>query len=273
MIRLRTLPLAAALLAGLSAGAAAGSIGSAVTLELCTNQGSLPLYPVSAARTLRKAYAEAVPDAAYRIRVHNRLARRVGVVIAVDGRNIISGGQSWLGNGERMYVLAPGETQELAGWRTSQDKVNRFYFTTVPDAYAAAFGDTSAMGVVAMAVYPEVAPVRTAPCPGPRASLDRAAPAAPAPPVLEERRSRAKAGSGAEARKSEAAGTGYGEEIYAPSREVRFEPVAEARETCCIKYEWRATLVRLGVLREPERPRNRLWDAGYCPPPPGLRGL
>lgn len=265
MTHLRSLPLAAALAAVLSPWAAAAPIGSAVTLELCTDRGSLPLYPVSSDRGSRKAYAEAVRGAAYRIRVRNRLDCRVGVVIAVDGRNIISGTQSWLGNGERMYVLGPGETQELAGWRTAQDKVNRFYFTTVPDSYAGAFGDTSAMGVVAMAVYPEVPPVRLAPCPGPRASLDRAAPAAP--PALEEQ------ASGRMARKSEAAGTGYGEELYSPSHVVPFEPVAEAREKCYVKYEWRETLVRLGVLREPERPFNRLWDSGYAPPPPGRRGI
>lgn len=265
MTDLRALPLAAALAAGLSPWAAAGPIGTAVSLELCTDRGSLPLYPVPAARGSRKAYAEASQGAAYRIRVRNRLDCRVGVVIAVDGRNIISGGQSWLRAGERMYVLEPGECQELAGWRTSQDKVNRFYFTSVPDSYAAAFGDTSAMGVVAMAVFPEAAPVRLEP--GPQATLDRAAPAAP--PAAQERRGLSRDAPGAAARKSEAAGTGYGEEVYAPSHEVRFEPVAEAREKCYIKYEWRETLVRLGVLRDPERPHNRLWDTGYAPPPPG----
>jgi hypothetical protein len=267
MTDLRALSLAAALAAGLSPWAAAGPIGTAVTLELCTDRGSLPLYPAPAARGSRKAYAEATQGAAYRIRVRNRLDCRVGVVIAVDGRNIISGGKSWLGSGERMYVLEPGEAQELAGWRTAQDKVHRFYFTSVPDTYAAAFGDTTAMGVVAMAVYPEAPRIEPVPCPGPRPALDRPAPAAP--PPVEERRSLSRDATGSAARKSEAAGTGYGEEVYAPSNAVHFEPVAEARETCYIKYEWRETLVRLGVLRDPERPYNRLWDDGYAPPPPG----
>jgi len=35
--------------------------------------------------------------------------------------------------------------------RSAQDKINRFYFTDVPDSYAAAFGDESAMGVIAVA--------------------------------------------------------------------------------------------------------------------------
>ena len=258
MIRLRALPLAAALAAGLSPWAAAGPIGSAVTLELCTGPGSLPLYPVPAARGCRRAYAEATRGAAYRIQVRNRLGCRVGLVIAVDGRNIISGARSWLGNGERMYVLEPGEAQVFTGWRTAQDTVNRFYFTSVPDSYAGAFGDTSAMGVVAMAVYPECPPpAGPGACRAPR--LDGAAPA----PRAEEQ-ARAKAAS-----PSESAGTGFGEEVYSPSFTVSFQPAAEAREKCYIKYEWRETLVRLGVLRDPGQPGNRLWDTGYAPPPPG----
>lgn len=248
MTHLRTLPLAAALAAGLAASPiGAAQIGSAVTLELVTDQGSLPLYPAPAVPGSRKAYAEARRGAAYRIQVRNRLDCRVGVVIAVDGRNIISGGKSWLGHGERMYVLEPGEVQALAGWRTGQDQVNRFYFTSVPDSYAGAFGDTSAMGVVAMAVYPEFRPLPP-PCPAPIRLEDRAQAKAAAPA-------------------SEAAGTGFGEAVHSPSFTVAFQPEAAAREKCYIKYEWRETLVRLGVLRAP-RPGNRLWDDGYAPPPP-----
>jgi len=45
------------------------------------------------------------PGGPLRIEVKNRLNRRVGLVIAVDGRNIISGTKSWLRNNERMYIL------------------------------------------------------------------------------------------------------------------------------------------------------------------------
>ncbi len=54
--------------------------------------------------------------------------RRVGVVVAVDGRNIISGKQSWLRNDERMYILEPYGVGEFKGWRTSLDSINRRYF-------------------------------------------------------------------------------------------------------------------------------------------------
>ena len=240
--------LAAALLAG--APIQAASIGSAVTLELRTERGPLALYPAGGLR----AYAEAVQGASYRIVVHNNLDRRVGLVIAVDGRNIISGARSWLKGDERMYVLAPFETREYAGWRTAQDKENRFYFTSVEDSYAGAFKDTSAMGVVAMAVYPE----RLAPARRPSQLSD-----APAPAVAGKAQSRM-------AESAPQAGTGYGEEVYSPSIAVAFDPEPQAREESFIKYEWRATLIKMGVIRDRPAPRNRLWDPGFAPPPPRL---
>ena len=79
---------------------------------------------------------------------------------------------------------------------------------------------------------------------------------------------RCEASKQAAAAPAPAAGTGYGQEEYSPSRTVAFEPEPQPRETTSIKYEWRDTLVRLGVLH-PQRPRgNRLWDQGYAPPPP-----
>jgi hypothetical protein len=71
----------------------------------------------------------------------------------------------------------------------------------------------------------------------------------------------------------ESAGTGYGQEEYSPVRSVVFEAENSAIETIHFKYEWHATLCRLGVVScniPPRRPANRLWDNdGYAPPPPG----
>jgi hypothetical protein len=74
-------------------------------------------------------------------------------------------------------------------------------------------------------------------------------------------------------RSLESAGTGYGREEYSPVQTVAFEAEKRAVETIHFKYEWRATLCRLGVVScnlPPRRPANRLWDNdGYAPPPPG----
>ena len=135
----------------------AGPTGSAVDVQIRSDSGRiLPLYPVATPSAKRRVYVEAVKGDHYSILVRNLLNRRVGVVVAVDGRNIISGKKSWLRNDERMYILEPYGQGEFKGWRTNLDSINRFYFTDVADSYAAAFHDESAMGVIAVAVYPEV---------------------------------------------------------------------------------------------------------------------
>ncbi len=137
--------------------AAAATIGDTVEVSIISDNGRfLPFYPMKSHPTLKKVYAEAIKGDHYRIIIRNILNRRVGVVVAVDGRNIISGQKSWLKNNERMYILEPYATNEYSGWRTAQDKINRFYFTDVPDSYAAAFGDKSAMGVIAVVAFPEI---------------------------------------------------------------------------------------------------------------------
>ena len=113
----------------------AGNVGESVEVRIVTDDGrTLPTYPVKTKHDLKKVYAEAIKGDHYRIEVRNRLNRRVGLVIAVDGRNIISGEKSWLKNSERMYILEPYGSGEFAGWRTGQDRINRFYFTDVPDS-------------------------------------------------------------------------------------------------------------------------------------------
>jgi hypothetical protein len=269
-----------------AASACAGSVGDSVEVRIVTDDGrTLPTYPVKMKHALKKVYAEAAKGDSYRIEVRNRLGRRVGLVIAVDGRNIISGEKSWLRNSERMYILEPYGSGEFAGWRSGQDRINRFYFTDVPDSYAAAFGDASAMGVISVAVYPEVESRRQPPAPmtdsapsegrlykgfdrNGSATFGGAAksPAAPSGRGMKKEAEKAD-------RSLESAGTGYGGEEYSPVETVAFDSERRAVETIHFKYEWRSTLCRLGVVncpRPPRRPANRLWDnGGFAPPPPG----
>lgn len=263
----------------------AGVIGNAVEVRIIGDSGRvLPVYPVLMGHDVRKVYAEAIRGDHYRIEVKNRLNRRIGLVIAVDGRNIISGQKSWLKHSERMYILEPRSSGKYAGWRTAQNRINRFYFTDAPDSYASAFGDESAMGVIALAVYPEsrrcrpTVPVPQAAAPHEqdrdgkgmdsdgRAQADRAA----APPPAADMRLKQEAARSEPA--MESAGTGYGRDEYSPSHIVSFEPERRAAETIYLKYEWRTTLCKLGVIAcaaPYQRPHNRLWDSGgYAPPPP-----
>ena len=101
-----------------------------------------------------------IRDSNYSVQIRNRSNERIGVVIAVDGRNVISGDRSNLSPNERMYVLGPYQQESYEGWRTGKNRVNRFYFTDEGDSYAGAWDDYSAMGVIAVAAFRENAPVQ-----------------------------------------------------------------------------------------------------------------
>jgi hypothetical protein len=245
-----------ALLLGITAIAQAGSIGSDVEVQLWTDSGrTLSFFPVTTGRLEQKAYAEAVKGENYSILVRNRLNRRIGIVVAVDGRNIISGKKSWLRNNERMYILEPYESGEFSGWRTGSNRINRFYFTSVADSYAASFRDESAMGVIAVAVYPEV---RRYDQPWYDSSQE----------LSRDKSARSAAPSARAEEKS--AGTGYGREEYSPSTIVEFEPESHPVEKIFLKYEWRSTLCNKGIIRccGKRAPHNRMWEGeGFAPPP------
>lgn len=266
----------------------AGSIGDAVEVRIVTDDGrTLPTYPVNMRRHVKKVYAEAVKGDNYRVEVRNKLNRRVGLVIAVDGRNIISGAKSWLKSSEQMYILEPYQRGDFSGWRSSNDRINRFYFTDVPDSYSAAFGDESAMGIITVAAYPEIKHNEPLPQIQSNARLSwqrdmagkgsgmaersESAPSVASPAPSSDKSS--KRAAKAEKQALESAGTGYGHEEYSPVQTVIFEAEKNAVETIHVKYEWRSTLSRLGVVRRdppPRAPANRLWDnGGYAPPPPG----
>lgn len=242
-----------------------------VEVEVVNDRGRpFPQYPLrrGGGPTVYKAHLEAVRGSNYSIRIRNRSDQRIGVVIAVDGRNIISGDHSRLRPNERMYVLEPGQRETYEGWRTGRNRVNRFYFTDAGDSYAGAWGDSSAMGIIAVAAFREAAPY---PPPQPQPWSDdrergrRGAerPMQSAPPVA------------ADAPRSQQAapGTGYGEGEWSPSRRVEFEPERRPFARFFLKYAWRDTLCQERVIdcgRGRLRHHNRLWDEtdDYAPPPP-----
>jgi hypothetical protein len=211
-----------------------------------------------------RAYLEAERERNYGIRVRNFSGERIGLVIAVDGRNILSGQKSHLRANEPMYVLGPHDQATYEGWRTSDTKVHRFFFTDVENSYVEAWGDRSAMGVIAVAAFREVPQAQ----PKRRSGRPEAAPGLSAPG---ESRS-GKAAESADA--ANAAGTGFGDDRYSRSVRVHFQPQRHAFAKQFLKYEWRDTLVRLGVIRQAP-PVNRFWPEqveqaqGFAPYPPG----
>ncbi|MCW5203593.1 hypothetical protein VU10_03760 [Desulfobulbus sp. US1] len=244
------------LLAGLVLLLGSTAVAGDISVEVVADQGYVfPAYPVSASPGNYRAYVQAKHNARYGLRIRNHTDRRVGLVVAVDGRNIISGKKSYLRNTERMYVLEPYGVAVYRGWRTGRDEVHRFYFTESSDSYAEAWGDQSAMGVIAVVAFAEKRQQIRRPSPQPRVY------SAP---------SRARESSAADS----APGTGYGEGEHSSSVRVEFRPEPYALEKHFYKYEWRETLCRKRIIScsrpmPPQPPRNRFWhDDGYAPPPP-----
>ena len=246
------------------AGAAWAST-SPVNIEIVDASGQVfREFPVNARDGALRSYLQAEKGARYQVRVRNTTGERLGLVIAVDGRNIINGARSELSRSEPMYVLAPYGTQDYAGWRASLEAINEFYFTDWSDSYAEAFGDRSARGVIAVAVYGEVAP--PPPVHRPYDDRERSADSARSPAASASPSAR----SDSAAEKS--AGTGYGDRRVDRAVQVEFVARDEAATRHFIKYEWRETLCRKQLIECGEK--NRFWDAsalGFAPPPPRRR--
>jgi hypothetical protein len=212
-------------------------------------------------------YVEAVKGQRYSIQVTNRSDKRIGVVIAVDGRNIIDGKKSYLKENDRMYVIGPYEANTFEGWRTGMDRTNRFYFTEQSDSYAEkVFADASATGTIALSVYREKLPEITSY--SGKSPWMKEAPAGGAPCAPIEGRSAERS----DLKKKEQAGTGFGETTYSPAYRVQFGPEHSMAEKIVLKYEWRSELCRRGII--PCRPKNRFWPEEYefAPVPKDFRG-
>jgi len=252
----------------LCAGSAWAST-SPVSIEIVAPDGStFREIPVTTRDGSLRSYLQAEKGARYQVRVRNSSGERLGLVIAVDGRNIISGQKSELARGEPMYVLGGWDTQSYAGWRANLDAINEFYFADWSDSYAEAFGDRSARGVIAVAVYREVGPPPALhqPYPEEERSAADSAPAATVPPLA---RAGGAASKAERQNRDESAGTGYGERRVDRAVQVEFVARADADSRHFIKYEWRGTLCRKRVLECGEQ--NRFWDEstlGFAPPPP-----
>jgi len=235
---------------------------SPVQVDIVDDRGRvMNQYPANSKKQgVQRAYLEALKGKNYQLRLRNNSNRRVGVVIAVDGRNILTGKKSWLGKNEKMYILDAHEVSNYKGWRTNKNHVNRFYFTAAGDSYAEAWSDRSAMGVIAVAVYNEIPQYHYYKKHSPN-TLGKGAMGKSRRGYLNE----------------ESTGTGFGHEEYSPTVRVNFKAESRPVTKHFLKYEWRNTLCKRGIIEcgdyQNNRPNNRFWpreaNNGYAPYPPG----
>ena len=89
----------------------------------------------------------------YSIRVDNHTGGRYELVASVDGLDVIDGRSA--SYDKRGYILMPGQTLDIDGFRTSEDQVAAFRFGRVAASYAARTGDDRNVGVIGLALFAE----------------------------------------------------------------------------------------------------------------------
>src|SRR5439155_3918604 len=100
---------------GWGSGAHSVIEGSVVDVQVRVEGGTAPLFFKPG--TNDRHYFQAFRGRNYSLVLRNTTDRRIGVLISVDGLNVVNGERSSLGRNESMYVLGPREQTEIRGWR------------------------------------------------------------------------------------------------------------------------------------------------------------
>ncbi len=214
----------------------------------------LPVYQHEGRR-----YVVGQPGNEYDILLHNRSGARMLAVTSVDGVNVVTGQTADVD--QAGYVVGAHDQTRIEGWRKNMDEVARFYFTRLPNAYAARTGRPGDVGVIGVALFREQA----RPCcrwwRKDRQELDRSVSGSQqdqAPMSESEsgvRDEAAASGRGARSapeRKSEKLGTGHGRREASFAREVEFKRASSSPDRIiAIYYDSRANLIAQGIIPPP----------------------
>jgi len=212
-----------------------------------TAQAAIEIYDRNEGRVLPvywhdgRRYVVGKPGNEYAIRVRNGGSGRMLAVMSVDGINVITGDTASIP--QSGYVLSPGESADIAGWRKSMSRTAAFYFTALPDSYAARTGRPDNVGVIGVAVFRE----RTRPIALEGLRRKDAAEPRSAPMPAREEAANAAADSLAQS-PQERLGTGHGRSETSYASYTQFERASETpAETITIYYDSYQNLLAQGV--------------------------
>ena len=219
----------------LATAAPAGAVGSLADLTV---------YDRTEGRRLQvywhqgRAYVVGKPGNEYQLSLRNRQGDDVLAIVSVDGVNVITGqGAAPQQSG---YVLAPRGGMDILGWRKNMAETAAFYFTPLPDSYAARTGRPDDVGVIGVALYrkkyaPPPAPIGEA-FPGPYSSAEK----------------ESRAGARDSAKPESQLGTGHGRRETSHAQYVNFERATSSpAELITLYYDSHRNLVAKGVIRQP----------------------
>jgi hypothetical protein len=213
------------------------------------------------------------PGARYALRLRNLTPARVLVVLSVDGVNVISGETAdWRQVG---YVLDPGRSADINGWRKSGTEVAAFEFAPIERSYAAQTGRPDHVGVIGLAAFRErfVPPPPAAPPIAARSESRAADAAEPNAQGAAMPSSEKSAAADAASARLGRLGTGHGQREWSVSRHTSFErATSSAEQLTQLEYDSHERLVAAGVIADPTayaRPRPFPSNQpGFVPDPP-----
>jgi hypothetical protein len=240
-----------------------------------------------------KTYFQAFRGKNYSLVLRNQTNERVGVLISVDGLNVVNGQRSSLSNHESMYVLDPYESTTINGWRTSLNGVRRFVFVDEERSYASrtdqANGD---MGWIRVLSFREQRPMvwrnprpyirdndewqndsRRGELDGRKDQIEGSREPqgqnAPAPSMGGDLKAQRQVTPNHSAPQSDAVpGTGWGDSKWDPVRQTQFLAMNNPTDHLVLRYEYASGLRALGIFprgrRVFERERGEL---GFSQPP------
>lgn len=187
-----------------------------------------------------KAYVVGKPGNEYQVTVRNRVREELLAVVSVDGVNVISGETAE--PGQTGYILSPLSSYDIQGWRKSLAETAAFYFTALPDSYAARTGRPENVGVIGVALFrKKQLPQPVAPSRGQ---------AAPVPEARREAASDA-AASVRSAEPTARLGTGHGRRETSYVQYVDFERASSTpAQTITLYYDSYRNLAARGVIRD-----------------------
>lgn len=227
-------------------------------------------------------YIEALENAEYELRIHNPTAARVAVALAVDGLNTIDARHTSSLDAHK-WVIEPYGTISIRGWQMSSENARRFYFTTERDSYAAKLGQAANLGVISAVFFRERGQpvVVTPPQPKPwysagdtRSKDDSRAESAPTQSGAANA-AKEKSAPSYPPPDDESAATGIGRTVRNDVQWVHMDLDPKAVSEVTIRYEYRAALVKLGIIPRDypqpnvldRRERAQGFEPKYCPVP------
>ncbi|MGE0557853.1 MAG: hypothetical protein AB7E73_12340 [Burkholderiales bacterium] len=254
---------------------AVGRLADVVVYDRAQNR-TLPVYVHEG-----RHYVVGRPGNEYEIRLRSRQRGDLLTVVSVDGIDVITGETAdWQQSG---YVLGARENFAVKGWRKSLDRVAAFYFTALPDSYAARTGRPDNVGVIGVAVFrrkPEPvlrhSPPRWSRGPADAESVAQAPAAVERSVAVPDAGRDDLAGSGAASRaegptttqKSARLGTGHGQIELSQVTYTDFERASVTpAEIITIYYDSYRNLVAQGVIRAPVIARPDPFPSRFAPDP------